>query len=72
MGDQLAENQLFLLYASIMHVFNLSSQQTPTLESVAGAAVAPVSFEVIFNVRNPLAVPRHSDSLVDRNNEQQA
>jgi 26-hydroxylase len=49
-GDQLAEKEVFLIFASLIHTFHISSadNQLPELEGVSGATVRPKDFRVRF------------------------
>lgn len=54
LGDKLAQMELQIFFASIMHVFDLESSSTelPSLEGIAGVTVSPKDFEVNFIARN--------------------
>ncbi len=48
LGDRLAEKEMFLLFASLLHVLRLSpaSEDLPKLRGVSGATVRPQTFKV--------------------------
>jgi cytochrome P450 len=54
LGDSLAEMELQLFFASLMHVFDLEnpSSELPTMEGTLGATVTPKDFELNFVARN--------------------
>jgi 26-hydroxylase len=62
LGDSLAEMELQLFFASLMHVFDLENpgSELPTMEGVLGATVTPRDFEVNF-------VPRNVEALIAAN-----
>ena len=74
LGDKLAERQFFLFFSSILHAFHIQNPSTdlPSLsECVAGAAVAPKNFNVVFKVKTNVMEPSLSSST-DRLSQQQA
>ena len=74
LGDKLAERQFFLFFSSILHAFHIQnpSSDLPSLsECVAGAAVAPKNFNVVFEVKTNVMEPSLSAST-DRLSQHQA
>ena len=61
LGKWLAEKELYLIFSSILHVFDLrvpEGKPLPTMDSEAGVTVTPKKFEVDFR-------PRHVDALFE-------
>ncbi len=57
LGDQLAEREMFLFFASLMHIFDLSPvsaspEHLPSLRGVSGATVRPRAFKARLSCSN--------------------
>ena len=62
LGDALAEMELQLFFASLMHVFQVENPATelPSMEGFLGATVTPRDFQVNF-------IPRNVEALIAAN-----
>ncbi len=58
LGNQLAEKELFLLFSSLLHAFDVraaSPADLPSLRGVAAVTIKPVDFDVVFVPRTSAA-----------------
>ncbi len=58
LGDVLAKAELFLLFSSLLHVFNLRQPEgapLPCLRGQAGVTISPQAFQVSYNNSNSLS-----------------
>ncbi|XP_040567235.1 cytochrome P450 18a1 [Lepeophtheirus salmonis] len=59
LGDRLAEQEFFLFFTSLVHVFDLGNnpeQTMPSLRGTAGVTVTPSEFSVHIKLRNKTAL----------------
>ncbi len=72
LGDQLAEKELFIFFASLLHTFDLKPQEDkplPNLRGVAAVTITPTDFEVICSPRSEKSITALKSSLENGDSE---